>query len=197
GRASVILLGFAVAAILVAAAARWIARNPERIGAWWRRQHERRILRLILWPIDFLAARLRPREAFGFELTLGLTVIGLVGVGFGLLVQDVARSEDLVRLDRPVLGAFIRHSEGGVTAAMKIVSALGASATIGVLLVLLAIAFAFRRDATHTLTLTLAPLGAFALSRAVEVLVGRPRPPVHALVQATGFSFPSGHATVA
>ena len=42
-----------------------------------------------------------------------------------------------------------------------------------------------------------APAGAYLLERLVRAIVHRPRPPVHALVHATGSSFPSAHATMA
>src|SRR5438874_134527 len=45
GRASALLLGLVVAIVVITAIARRIARNPERLSAWWSRQLDRPILR--------------------------------------------------------------------------------------------------------------------------------------------------------
>jgi membrane protein DedA with SNARE-associated domain/membrane-associated phospholipid phosphatase len=197
GRASLILLGLIIAVALVAVAARWVARNPERVGAWWSRQRERPLLRRFGRQLDFLGRRLRPGEVFGLGLSLGLVAVALIGFGFGAVVQDVARREELVHFDAPVLHTLMRNSESGVTAFMKTVTTLGSSAFIAGAAVLAALIFALRRSWLKMTMIIAAPLGALTLERIVKIVVRRPRPPVHALVHATGFSFPSGHATVA
>jgi membrane protein DedA with SNARE-associated domain/membrane-associated phospholipid phosphatase len=197
GRASVTVLGLTAAIVLMVLAARWIARNPERVRAWWARQRARRLLRRFGRQLDFLGRRFRPGEAFGLALTFGIVAVGIVGVLFGVVVQDVSKREELVHLDRPVLNSLMHHSEGGLSAVMKVVSVFGGTPLIAGVALAVALGLALRRAWPRVVLVLAVPAGALLLERGVAVLVRRPLPPVHRLVPATGFSFPSAHATIA
>src|SRR5205823_12949642 len=69
GRAGALLLALIVTVVLIAIIARWIARNPERLRAWWNRMMQRPVLRWFRAPLEFLGRRLLPREALGLALT--------------------------------------------------------------------------------------------------------------------------------
>ena len=196
GRASLILLSVVVVIALVAWMARWISRNPERVAAWWQRQRSRPVVRLFGHQIDFVIARLNPGEVFGLGLTAGaIAAVGL-GTAFGLVLRDVAARQELIHIDQPVLDTLIRHTESGLTTTMKVVSAFGGTTTITIACVLVAALLLARRRFRESFLVIAAPLGALGLQHLVKDLVRRPRPPVHALVHATGFGFPSGHAAV-
>jgi membrane protein DedA with SNARE-associated domain len=197
GRASALLLGLLVTILIITAIARRIARNPDRLRAWWSRQLERPILRWFRSPLEFLGRRFKPREALGLGLTAGLAGVALIGVGFGIVVKDVAQRQHLVHFDAPFLDFLMHHTEGGVTRAMKSVTLFGNPVFVAAVAAILVIAFASRRAWPRAFLMVSAPLGAFVLERLVRAIVHRPRPPVHALVHATGSSFPSAHATIA
>jgi len=197
GRASALLLGLVVTILIITAIARAIARNPERLRAWWSRQLERPVLRWFRAPLEFLGRRFRPGEALGLGLTAGLISITLIGVGFGIVLKDVAQQQDLVHFDRPFLDFLIRHTEGGVTLAMKVITLFGNPVFIAAVAAILFIVFVTQRAWPRAFLMAAAPAGAYLLERLVRAIVHRPRPPVHALVHATGSSFPSAHATMA
>ena len=197
GRAGALLLALIVTIALIVFVARWIARNPERLRAWWSRMMQRPVLRWFRAPLEFLGRRFQPGNALGLELTGGLVTVALLGIGFGRVVQDVSQRQNLFHLDQPLLNWLMRHTEGGVTTAMKVVTIFGSTAFISIAAGLLAIWFLAKRWPARAFLIVTAPLGAFLLERIVKGSVDRPRPAVHALVHATGSSFPSAHATLA
>jgi undecaprenyl-diphosphatase len=197
GRASVLLLGLLITGLLIAWIARLIANNPDRLKAWWSHQLERPVLRWFRAPLEFLGRRFRPGEALGLGLTLGLVTVGVIGVLFGVVFRDVAQHQELVHFDRPLLDFLIRHTEGGVTQAMKVITVFGSTPFVFVVAGLLAIVFVARGTWPRAFLIVVAPAGAWILQRVVKAIVHRPRPPVHALVHQTGSAFPSAHATIA
>ena len=196
GRASLVLLFVVVVIALIAWLARWISRNPERVSAWWQRQRSRTFVRIFGRQIDFVIARLNPGEVFGLGLTAGAIAAVALGTAFGLVLRDVAAHQELIHIDQPVLNALIRHTEGGLTTTMKIVSAFGGTAFVTTACALVAVVLLTQRRVREAFLVAGAPLGALALQHLVKELVRRPRPPVHTLVPAGGYGFPSGHAAV-
>ena len=197
GRASVLLLGLLLTGLLIGWIARWIARNPDRARAWWSRQFERPVLRWFRAPLEFLGRRFRPGEALGLGLTLGLATATIVGVVFGIVLQDVAQHQELVHFDRPLLDFLIKHTEGGVTAWMKVITVFGSTPVVSIAVAVIAIVFITHRLWPQAFLIFVAPGGAWVLQRVVKAIVHRPRPSLHALVHATGSAFPSAHATLA
>jgi undecaprenyl-diphosphatase len=197
GRASLILLGVVVFVGLVVLVARWVSRNPERVSAWWQRQRNRPLIRRFGRQIDFVLARLNPGEVFGLRLTAGALAAVALATGFGVVLRDVAARQELIHVDEPILRALMRHTEGGLTATMKAISALGGTLFVSLAAATIAVLLLAQRRWPQAFLVVAAPLGALGLQHLVKVLVHRPRPPVHALVHASGYGFPSGHAAVA
>jgi undecaprenyl-diphosphatase len=143
-------------------------------------------------PARFLGARITPGE-----LGLGFTTLAAVALVGGFVFAALAGAlhgserlhEDRIAFD---VGGDLRS--GALTSVAKVVTALGSTPAI-VVVVLAALAFlAVRRR-----WLEFVPLAAGALLTnvawpLVKEWEGRPRPS-GALVAADGFSFPSGHAT--
>jgi undecaprenyl-diphosphatase len=197
GRASLLLALIVVFIAVVALSARWVARHPERVSAWWSRQRSRPLLLKFRRQIDFVEARLRPGEAFGLGLTAGAVVVIAVGTAFGFILHDVASRQELLHLDDPILHTLMRHTTAGLTKWTKTVSVLASTVFVTPVAAIVAVALAMRRRWARVALVVAAPLGATGLYALIKILVRRPRPPVHALAHASGFSFPSGHATVA
>lgn len=200
-RASLVLGIVAVLVVAVVLAARWARHHQDELRGFARRQLDRpyiaRQRERYSRQLGFLAKRLRPGGALGLSLTASLVGVGLLGWGFGTVVQDVLAGDDSARIDRPVLRVFARHREHWLTTAMRLVSGLG-SAWLLIPLVLVAGGawWLYKRDWRPGALLGVAYLGGFALYQTVKDLTQRARPPASLAVgHFGGFSFPSGHAT--
>ncbi|MBA3652697.1 MAG: bifunctional DedA family/phosphatase PAP2 family protein [Actinobacteria bacterium] len=201
GRAGLVLLGAAIAVAVVVMSARWIARHPDTVRRVARRQLDRPRVASLASRYDsqlaFLGDRLRPGNALGLALTVQLAVLGVVGWVFGSLLQDVLGGDDATRIDRPVVYYLAKHRASWLTTAMRDVSWLGSTVVLVPLVVVVGVA-AHRRTRRWTTAahLALSLGGAVALYDLIKPLVGRPRPHVgHLVSTATGYAFPSGHAT--
>jgi len=203
GRASLLLLVVLVIVGGVVLAARWIAGHPDRVRALADRQLQRpwiqRILGRYQRQLAFLARRLQPRGALG--LTLTLTAVALVAAGwaFGAVLQDVLAGDEGALLDAPVQRFFLAHREAWLTPLMRGLTDLGNAAVLIGLLLLIGLAWWWRRRIWRPLwSLAGAYLGAWVLSETVKDLTHRARPPAaQAIGHWTGYAFPSGHTTKA
>jgi len=205
GRASILLVGLLLFAIILYLAYRWVSSHPEQLrGAVERLGGER--LRAFagstagLW----IRRRFSLGTAYGLALTTGLVLVGLFSWAFGAVVQDVVAHDPLVRVDVAVLRFFNSHGEPYLTFASVVlegvfspVVVLLVSGTGGLVLAILA----YRRREFHlgfagTVLLATA-LGTGALAGLFELLFDRARPPASLqLVHASGNGFPSSHAVV-
>jgi membrane protein DedA with SNARE-associated domain/membrane-associated phospholipid phosphatase len=203
GRASLLLLILVVVVGAVVLAARWIARHPERLRALVDRQLERpwvaRLRARYQRQLAFLAERLRPGGALGLSLTV--SVLALVGAGwaFGAVLQDVLAGDEGALLDGPVQHFFLAHREAWLTPLMRAATNLGNAAVLVSLILLVGLAWWWRRRTWRPLWLLAgAYLGDWALAGTVEGLTHRARPPAaQAIGHWTGYAFPSGHTTKA
>src|SRR5205814_4981905 len=133
--------------------------------------------------LAFIAARLRPGEALGLELTLGLLAIGLAGWAFGVVLSDVVSHQALKTIDLPVQHFFLAHREPWLTTAMKTLTTLGSSFVLVPLVLVVGLTRWTRTGSRRPLLLLAgAFLGSVVLYDVVKVLVARPRPPVGQMV---------------
>jgi undecaprenyl-diphosphatase len=118
---------------------------------------------------------------------LGLILLG--ALAGGLLRQ--AGPTGLV--DRPAAAFLAAHRQGWLNGVMRLATDLGAAGALVPLVLAAGLAWRWRRGTWRPLALL---AGAWVVQVAVKQLVERPRPPAGlALSHATGFAFPSGHAT--
>lgn len=201
GRASAVLVGLAVLAGGLVAAARAAARREDALRAWAARQAQRPALRRFRDRFErqlaFAARRLRPGGAFGLSLTAGLAVLAVVGWAFGAVVQDVVARDELASVDGSVYRFFLARRTAALASAARVTSLLASPAVLGGLAVAGAIA-AWRRTG-RSRDLVLAPLalaGSVALTATVRLVIQRPRPPLASVaMSAPGYSFPSGRSS--
>ena len=201
GRAGLVLLGALVALALVVGVARWIARHPEPVRGAARRQLERpriaSLTRRYGSQLRFLGDRLRPGNALGLALTAQLLLLAVAGWGFGVLVQDVLGADDATLLDRPTVRYLVEHRSAWLTTVLRDLTWLGSTIVLVPLVAVVGVAVCRRtRSWMPLVQLAVALGGSIALYDLIKPLVGRARPALGPLVTtATGYSFPSGHAT--
>lgn len=201
GRAGLVLLVVLAATAGIVASARWISRHPEQVRrtvtAQLARPRVAGLARRYQSQLTFLANRFRPGNALGLALTAQLAVLAGAGWAFGTLLQDVIGTDGVARIDLPVVRYLADHRTAWLTATMRQVTWLGSTMVLGPLVLILGIDAKRRSRSWATMShLLLGLSGAVVLDSALEPLVGRPRPQVGQLVStATGYAFPSGHAT--
>jgi membrane protein DedA with SNARE-associated domain/membrane-associated phospholipid phosphatase len=147
----------------------------------------------------WLAGRVDPSRAMGFPLSVSVMAGVIAAWLFGGMLQDVVAREEAVRFDPGVLRWFVEHRVGWITGFMKGATWLGSNAVVIPVAVILGAAFVVRRRSYRPLVqLAAAVVSSILLYDAMKALVHRPRPPIaDRLVHVSGYSFPSGHATVA
>jgi undecaprenyl-diphosphatase len=202
-RASLVLLLVVLLIAVVVVTARWAVRNQHRIQAFMGRQADRPLIAEVRQrfrrQLDFLIRRLHPEGALGLSLTVLLFLTGAAGWLFGVLVQDVLGRDGATLVDRPTLDFFVDHRTAWLTTAMKTVTILGSAGLLVPIVVIAGGIWWWRRGTPRPLLLLAAAWGGSSLLfRLVKLLAARPRPPLALAVHHFGgYSFPSGHATVA
>lgn len=135
--------------------------------------------------------RARIRRAIVAVLVVAIAV-------FAALADELAEWQPFVSLDRHVDEELHESATPWVTTLMEDISFLGG--TVGLLLVTLAATgiLVMRRRLRYAVLVVLAYVGAQALDSVLKVEFARPRPSFASPVvpQASGYSFPSGHAAV-
>jgi membrane-associated phospholipid phosphatase len=182
-------------------AARWVVGHLERIraGLSWvaDRPPVARVRSRYPRQWQFLGRRLAPGEAVGLTLTLGVVVVLALGVSFGQLLDNVRDSDGVAMADRPVVRFLAAHRQSWSITAGWVISDAGSPVGVAVTAVVIGLALAWiRRSWLPPLVLVLGAGGIGVINTAVKHLVSRSRPPLAtAVIDESGFSFPSGHTT--
>lgn len=184
-------------------AVRWLSReqNRQELAARMDRAVDRPGLRFlrpaVRWvqgPLRFFIARLTPGE-LGLELTTLLAVAAVGSFGyFGYWVAVADRGYGA--LDLTVNRWAVDLYNPAVAWASEIVTVLGAPALIWPLVGLVTILLFFRRHWVEGAVLGAGMVLTILFVRLGKSVLERPRP-ADALVDASGYSFPSGHAAYA
>ena len=151
----------------------------------------------------WLGRRLEPTRADGLALSVVALLAALLAWTFAGFVEDVVDRGGTVRYDPGVTAFAVEHRTGALTAVMRDVTWLGSSWLLVPVLAVVTVLAARgvsqgRADWSAVVYPWAAYLGAVALYGLIKPLVGRPRPPSGELIgSASGFAFPSGHATQA
>lgn len=203
GRAGLLLLTVAAAVVGIVLTARWTSANQDQLRTRANAQLDRPRVAAFRsryrTRLDFMGRRLTPTGALGISLTLQLAILAAGGWLFGSILQDVIGRDDLARFDRPITNYLVDHRTAWLTTTMRATTTLGSTAVLIPTIAVVGLAIRRHRRTWEPLAvLVITQLGAIALYDTVKVLVARPRPHVGALVAtASGYAFPSGHATQA
>jgi undecaprenyl-diphosphatase len=147
--------------------------------------------------IAWLARRLSVNQAYGLGVTAGLLLTAALTWALAVLTESVLTRDPLTLLDRTVAEFLHDRAVPGLTDVMEVVTYMGAGSVLIPLAIVLAGLLLWRRRSGEALLIVTATAGASALNFLVKNLMARPRPDIIvSFIDAEGFSFPSGHATV-
>lgn len=145
----------------------------------------------------FISARLA-RTTTGLGLTVGLVAAGAALWVFLELSFEVITGSRTVSIDHRIINLVATLRTPTLDRVMYAITLLGNGETIVVLAGTSALIALLARRGKEAALLLLAVLASTLFFSAVKLLVGRPRPPLEdARIVQGGFSFPSGHSTLA
>jgi undecaprenyl-diphosphatase len=128
----------------------------------------------------------------------GALVVALASM-FAEIMEAVIEQDDLTVVDRPVLAWLAAHHGRELTQIQIGITNLGSALGLAVMLVAAAVAAAAKLRSWRPIIVAVVVAGGIQLLvYAIKVFISRPRPAVDGrLVDAAGFSFPSGHSASA
>jgi undecaprenyl-diphosphatase len=140
--------------------------------------------------------RLRSCAKGGWPLLAGLLAASLALVVFAGLAIDVVEHETFP-LDQVVLDFLHTIASPALTRLMEAITTTASEPFLVIALLVLVVAW-WRTRRADIVALIVAVMGCSALTYFAKTIFERARPSIHpALVHATSYSFPSGHATAA
>jgi undecaprenyl-diphosphatase len=144
-------------------------------------------------------ARTMDRQVIGGALLVfALVVVFATALVVGLLFDMVDRQGGMATWDQSVAEWGSRNATTHSTRVLDLVTDLGGTAFLTVALVAVAVFdYVRHRDPAAPLFLAVTMIGVVVVNNALKHLVSRERPPVEHLVEASGWSFPSGHSSAA
>lgn len=143
--------------------------------------------------VVFLTERLSPQNYLGLHLTAGFFLSAIFIVILGKIIEDILTGEPLVVVDRWVIEHILYFRTPSVTKAAMVFTQLGGTAMILSGSAMVSAYLFIKKRFDYLLTLLAAVLGGNILVLMLKISIHRPRPE-RPLVEAAGFSFPSGHA---
>ena len=178
---------------------KWLATHQKEISAkhaaWERWPRIAALRQRYARQREWIAARLTPGQRLGLHFTLGVFCSVLLLWIFVGLAEDVINNEPLAGLDLTISATLHAWATPAATAVFVLITDLATPVTIGVLVVLVTLLHALRRQWLHVLMWLVTVVGGEALSQLLKSIFARPRPVFeYPLLLARGFSFPSGHA---
>jgi membrane-associated phospholipid phosphatase len=186
-------------------AAIWVGRRGPTIWMLWARVSNSAVIgKTLTWVRDrisdrvwSLARRWPASEIAGVALLLGLVAVVALAVGFTEVLDDVLEGDGIVGIDQPVTRWLAAHRERWLTAGLRVVTIAGGPLFLVALAFPISVVAGCRCGSWRPMVLALIGGGVVPLVLfTAKALVGRKRPPLpFALVDADGYSFPSGHAT--
>lgn len=191
--------------VLLAWAAVWLARRGRLFRGLWARVSGAAVIgQALAWVRDrigdrgrALARRLPASEVAAVALLLGLVAVVVLAVGFTEVLDDVLEGDGIAEVDHPVSRWLAAHRDLWLTTALRAVTVGGDPRFLAALALPIAVAAGWRCRSWRPVVLAVvAGAGVPLVLFTAKALVGRNRPPLPlALVDADGYSFPSGHAT--
>ena len=134
----------------------------------------------------------------GFLITVSFIVLFVCALVVGVLLDMVDRGSGLAELDESISEWGSENATSAAVDVLKAITELGSTSVIIVVLIVVAVIdFVRRRNVEVFAFVAAVGIGQLLLNNGLKVLVERERPNVGRLVEASGFSFPSGHSAAA
>lgn len=206
GRISLFLAILLVAGVLLFFLGRWLWARKESLerlaGGLADEVMEWRVNRMLARrfgaQISWILQRFSPRETYGLVLTSGLAVSVLLAWVFGGILEGVVSRDPITALDRLVAQTLHASEVPWLTRVVIVITAFGSGWVLLPLATAVTAVLFWRRRWGEGLILVTATSGAVFLNAVLKLLIQRPRPEfLEPLVQAGGYSFPSGHSASA
>jgi membrane-associated phospholipid phosphatase len=132
-------------------------------------------------------------EYLAVHLALGFVAIVAV-IGLLIIVQQVAAESAMAKFDQKVATALHEGATPRWTSVFRTVTILGTGWVLGIASGVVGLGLLFKRRFILALGWIVAQVGAVTLVKVIKALVERTRPGLTDFL-ASGWSFPSGHAT--
>lgn len=146
----------------------------------------------------FLEQRMDRTSAGGYLLTAAFVLVFAASVVLGLLLVLIDDNSTVKDLDRRVSEWGSTHAGTKTVDVVELITNLGATRVVFAVLVIVAVADYVRRRNREVFWFVIAVgLGELLLNNLLKVIVRRDRPAVLHLMEAHGYSFPSGHTVAA
>ncbi|MGZ7443243.1 phosphatase PAP2 family protein [Paenibacillus sp. TH7-28] len=134
---------------------------------------------------------------FRIKISLALVTLIVCTLGFGAISLFVHDNE--IRNFDKIVTAWIQHWENpALTAVMKFFTTIGGGLPfILVIITAMVVLYTVLRHRRELVFLAGVMLGSTVLNWALKTLFHRARPVIHRIIEAEGYSFPSGHSMAA
>lgn len=145
--------------------------------------------------VAFLARRFSASFYLGLYLTIGLIISAIFGSIFGDIMEDILTGSPLVQVDQWVMGRVLYFRSPLATSIMEAVTNLGGIKFITFCSLAIILYLLLKKNFYKVTGFASAIIGESFLNFILKALIQRPRPISDtALIPASGWSFPSGHA---
>lgn len=131
------------------------------------------------------------------QLTWALLISLLCAIGFGLIALLVS-DKKIAQFDSTIIAAIQGLESPGLTSIMKFFTFIGSGTQVAII-ALLVLFFLFKvlHHRRELILVIWVVLGSTILNEILKTVFHRARPTIHRIVDANGFSFPSGHSMAA
>jgi undecaprenyl-diphosphatase len=131
------------------------------------------------------------------QLTWALLISLLCAIGFGLIALLVS-DKKIAQFDSTIIAAVQGFESPGLTSIMKFFTFIGSGTQVAII-ALLVLFFLFKvlHHRRELILFIWVVLGSTILNEILKAIFHRARPTIHRIVEANGFSFPSGHSMAA
>ncbi len=149
------------------------------------------------WAVP-VARRIDRRIVGGAAMAAGLAIVAVSAVVVGSLFETIDDGGRFARWDEAAAEWGAEHATDASTAVLRLVTHLGGSLALLVLLLVVGLVDAARHRSWAALGYVAAVgLGVLALNNFLKLVVDRDRPAIAQLAGHSGSSFPSGHSAAA
>lgn len=146
----------------------------------------------------FLEQRTDRTSAGGYLITAAFALVFTATLALGVLLVLIDDNSTVQEVDRRVSEWGSAHAESTAVDIVELITNLGATWVVLLVLSIVAVVdFIRRRNREVFWFMAAVGLGEILLNNLIKIIVRRDRPEVLQLMDADGFSFPSGHTAAA